>query len=187
MHELFPITYTYNDIYYFVNNINPNIKLKNSIAIDASTKGEIRSKNTIKDDGKEKRKKTHNLLVISDVDIDFYQFDAIFYGDRNTPRYSTFMSVCKEGDLDKAEYLLDYCDWLIDLNLCSRWITKNRKPAKYVYASDLAYGAAWDDEFRECRYPVFGPYKLHPKLRRFIRVNEFRYESESDKSFESFV
>ena len=44
------------------------------------------------------------------------------------------MAACKHGYTKKIQFLIDYCQWFIDLTLCG-W---NRTEKQYAYASDLA-------------------------------------------------
>ena len=119
MNKQFPQKYSKHDVYYFVNNINPNILLNTNY------------KNSKKE---EVTKKTGKLRVIPNVNryslINFDQFHGEYYG----KRYSTFMVACKRGYCTKIKFLIDYCQWFIDLTLCG-W---NREEKRYCYASDLA-------------------------------------------------
>ena len=125
MNKQFPEKYSEYDVYYFVNNINPNILLNQNDDVD------------INNNKKEQvTRKTRKLQVISNVNfnkyslIDFDQFSGEYYG----KRHSTFMVACRHGYCTKIQFLIDYCQLIIDLSLCG-W---NRKAKQYCYASDLA-------------------------------------------------
>ena len=161
MNKQFPEKYSQHDVYYFVNNINPNILLNKNY------------KNNKKEQVTKQKFKGNKLRVISNAAINVYssinfdQFNGEYYG----KRHSTFMVACKNGYCTKIQFLIDYCQWFIDLTLRG-W---NHTEKQYFYASDLAiiHNELYDEhEMRFC--PEIS--RVSEKLLQWISWMEVGYQ-----------
>ena len=163
MNQQFPEKYSKHDVYYFVNNINPNILLSN--------------KNDNINKKEEVTRKKSKLRVISNAaisnaysSINFDQFDGEYNG--TGKRHSTFMVACKHGYCTKIQFLVDCCQWFIDLTL-GGW---NRKKKQYCYASDFAiiHNKLYDADER-CGVYHTDSSRVSEKLLEWISMIEVEY------------
>ena len=99
MNQQFGEKYCQNDIYYFINNINPKIFIN-------------------KGDDKCNHNNAYGV-------INFDQFDGDYF-DGEGSRYSTFMLACVKGYHKKMQFLIDYCQQFIDLTLRGWYTTKKK-------------------------------------------------------------